>query len=119
MPEFAVLFLCSSCFALVLNHSTYVDTTVNDAVAHVVAAQVKDVILLLLSVFFVDNPLHRSPGMMRGALIAVTGSAVYAAGKIFSMGKEPSTAAKARDEKPGELKQALLSAEENGHGAKR
>lgn len=110
VPEFTALFLCSSSLALVLNHSTYVDTTVNDAVAHVVSAQIKDVILLVLSVLFIDNPELRSAGMLRGALIAVFGSAVYAGGKIVDITKEPTKQAAIKEQ---ELKRALIAAEED------
>lgn len=82
VPEFSLLFLASASFALVLNHAVYVNTTVNDAVAHTISTQVKDVVLLAISIVFVDDPKYRSRGMLDGALVAFAGSLVYALGKL-------------------------------------
>lgn len=82
IPEFTFLFLASASFALVLNHAVYVNTTVNDAVAHTISTQIKDVVLLAISIIFVDDAKLRSRGMLDGALVAFAGSLVYALGKL-------------------------------------
>jgi drug/metabolite transporter (DMT)-like permease len=56
---FQVLYMSSCALAMVLTHSTYVNTIVNDAVAQMVSAQVKDFVLLAVSYILVDDPAGR------------------------------------------------------------
>lgn len=82
VPEFTLLLLASAGFALALNKAVYVSTTVNDAVAHTIVTQINDVVLLVISILFVDDSNLRSRGMADGAVVAFAGSVVYALGKL-------------------------------------
>lgn len=87
---FTVMFVCSSLLAIVLNHAVYVNTTVNDAIAHTVSCQVKDMLLLIISVVFIDDAKYRSTGMLLGALVEFSGSVIFAIGKIKNASSESS-----------------------------
>lgn len=80
--QFSLLFLCSCILAMLINHSTFVNTTVNDAIAQSVASQLKDVVLLIVSVVFIDDPSSRAKGNLRGVMIGFFGSLVYGIGKV-------------------------------------
>lgn len=76
-------YLAASCvLAVVISHATAVNTVRNDAVAHTLHAQVKDVVLLLASLLVVDDPRARAPGNITGVLFGFSGSVVYALGKL-------------------------------------
>lgn len=86
----ALVFLAVSCvLALVISHATAVNTVRNDAVAHTLSAQVKDVVLLAASVLVVDDPRSRAPGNIAGVLLGFSGSVVYAIGKLRESGECP------------------------------
>lgn len=84
-PGIAALFAAACGLAFLLNHSTYVNTTVNDAVAQTVSAQVKDFILLVVSVAFIDRPEDRTLRSVTGVLIAFAGSLVYCFGRLHGV----------------------------------
>ncbi len=84
------MFVCSSVLAIVLNHAVYVNTTVNDAIAHTVSCQVKDALLLVISIVFIDDARYRSTGMLLGAIVEFTGSVIFAVGKIINARSEGS-----------------------------
>lgn len=79
---FVALFFCSCSFAMVITHAIFVNTTVNDAIAQTIAAQLKDVLLLVCSVLFVDDPKGRGKGNLIGVGIGFIGSLVYGVGKL-------------------------------------
>lgn len=83
--KFCAVFICSAVFAVVLNHASYLNTTTNGAITHVICCLVKDLFLLAASVFFIDKPEYRSNGMLLGAAIEFSGSAVYAIGKTMDL----------------------------------
>lgn len=87
------LFLASCMLSCIINHAIFVNTTVNDAVAQSIAAQLKDVILLTASVAFIDDPSKRGHGNIQGAMTGFIGSVVYAIGKLVNHLKisEPSS----------------------------
>lgn len=76
-----LLYLASCAMATIISHATYLNTTVNDAIAQTVSAQVKDVVLLIASVLFIDSPSERGDGNIVGAMIGFVGSLIYAVGK--------------------------------------
>lgn len=83
-PELSFLFLASCALSTVINHAVFLNTTVNDPVAQSIAAQLKDVVLLFLSVAFIDDPAKRAHGNVQGALTGFVGSVVYAIGKLYT-----------------------------------
>lgn len=85
-PTLFFLFLASCILSTVINHAIFLNTTVNDPVAQSIAAQLKDVVLLFLSVAFIDDPSKRAHGNVQGALTGFVGSLVYAIGKMKYQG---------------------------------
>lgn len=83
-PTILLLFLASCILSTVINHAIFLNTTVNDPVAQSIAAQLKDVVLLFLSVAFIDDPSKRAHGNIHGALTGFAGSVVYAIGKLHA-----------------------------------
>lgn len=84
-PGIAALYAAACGLAFLLNHSTYVNTTVNGAVAQTISAQVKDFLLLVVSVAFIDRPEDRTPRSVAGVLIAFLGSLVYCFGRLHGV----------------------------------
>lgn len=82
-PTFAFLFLCSCSLALVINHAIFVNTTTNDAIAQSISSQLKDVLLLIISVVFVDDASQRASGNLQGVFVGFLGSLVYGVGKLL------------------------------------
>lgn len=80
---FSILFFCSCAFAMVINHSIFVNTTTNDAIAQSIASQLKDVVLLAASYLFIDDPSTRAKGNVPGVMIGFLGSLVYGVGKLI------------------------------------
>lgn len=78
----APLFAASCTLAVTINHATFVNTTTNDPVAQSIAAQVKDVLLLIISVVMVDDSSQRAPSNIHGVMIGFGGSVIYAFGKL-------------------------------------
>jgi hypothetical protein len=91
--KFQTLFLSSCVLAMALTHSTYVNTTVNDAVAQTVSAQVKDFVLLAVSYLLVDDPAGRAKGNLVGVGVAFFGSIVYGYGKLRESQAQAATVA--------------------------
>lgn len=81
---FSILFFCSCAFAMVINHSIFVNTTTNDAIAQSIAAQLKDVVLLAASYLFIDDPSTRAKGNVPGVMMGFLGSLVYGVGKLIA-----------------------------------
>jgi hypothetical protein len=81
-PTSAALLACSCLLAVIIAHATAVNTVANDAVAHTLSAQVKDVVLLALSYFVIDSPESRAEGNVAGVLLGFSGSLVYVYGKM-------------------------------------
>lgn len=81
--SFLALFTTSCGLAMIITHATYVNTSVNNAVTQVVAAQIKDVILALVSYIAVDDAASRADGRALGVLLSFGGSAAYAYGKVI------------------------------------
>jgi solute carrier family 35 len=81
-PTFALIFASSCSMAMILSHATYINTTVNDAVVQTVSAQIKDVVLLLVSFLFIDSSVGRAKGNLYGVIIGFFGSIIYAIGKL-------------------------------------
>jgi hypothetical protein len=79
--SFLFLFLASCLLAMTITHATYVSTTINSAVTHVIAALVKDGVLLFVS-FMLDGHQGRANGTIVGVLLSLLGSVVYGTGKI-------------------------------------
>lgn len=94
--KFSFLFLCSCSFAMVINHAIFVNTTTNDAIAQSISSQLKDVVLLITSIMFVDDPSQRASGNLKGVLLGFSGSIVYGIGKLMPRKMEP----KKQDELP-------------------
>jgi hypothetical protein len=86
---FCVLFALSCGMAVIITHATYVNTTVNDAVTQTISAQVKDVLLLSASFFFVDNPAGRASGNLVGVMIGFIGTVIYGLGKLRASPEAP------------------------------
>jgi hypothetical protein len=80
--RFCILFALSCAMAVVITHATYVNTTVNDAVTQTVSAQVKDVLLLSVSYFYIDSAAGRASGNVFGVAIGFCGSVIYGFGKL-------------------------------------
>lgn len=68
--------------AILLNHAVYINTTWNSPLAQCVAAQVKDVGLLVAGVWGFDKG-SLTGGNMIGAGIAFVGSVLYAGGRFL------------------------------------
>jgi solute carrier family 35 len=85
---FCILFALSCALAVVITHATYVNTTVNDAITQTVSAQVKDVLLLSASYFFVDSAAGRGKGNLVGVAIGFCGSVIYGFGKLHESRSE-------------------------------
>lgn len=113
-PVFIALFLSSSTFAIALNHAVYVNTSVNDPVGHTISTQVKDAVLLVFSIFVIDDPKYRSTGMVVGAMVEFSGSIVFAIGKILKLNKETALAKieKSKFKPQAEEKKQLLKEED-------
>mmetsp|Transcript_26540 Transcript_26540/g.103365 ORF Transcript_26540/g.103365 Transcript_26540/m.103365 type:complete len:111 (+) Transcript_26540:805-1137(+) len=75
-PFFGTL-LASSIMGFVLNHSTYYNTSRNSPLTHTITAQMKDVVLLVIS-FTVFDSGFISTGTGIGACISALGSLLYA-----------------------------------------
>lgn len=88
---FLLLFMLSCTLAIIITHATYVNTTVNDAVTQVVAAQVKDLILMLISYVAIDDASHRGDGHSIGVFLSFFGSLIYVYGKCFDGNEESGT----------------------------
>lgn len=82
-PLFLLLFFCSCALAVVINHAIFVNTTTNDAIAQSISSQLKDVVLLITSVFFVDDASQRAAGNLQGVFVGFLGSVVYGIGKLL------------------------------------
>lgn len=67
---------------MVINHAIFVNTTTNDAIAQSIASQLKDVVLLIISIVFVDDPAQRAAGNLQGVFVGFLGSLVYGVGKL-------------------------------------
>lgn len=80
---FVLLFVASCGLATLVNHAVYVNTTWNDAVTQTICAQVKDVILMVVSYMIIDDDGDRRKGNIHGVLIGFVGSLIYAGGKIW------------------------------------
>ncbi|PXF49116.1 Nucleotide-sugar uncharacterized transporter 3 [Gracilariopsis chorda] len=87
---YSFLFLCSCAMAVIINHAIFVNTTTNDAIAQSIASQLKDVVLLVASVIFVDDPAHRADGNLQGVMVGFLGSVAYGIGKIVGRRAEAS-----------------------------
>jgi hypothetical protein len=84
----AGLFVAACVLTFFLNHSTYVNTSVNDAVVQTVSAQVKDLVLLGVSFVVFDRAEHRAPGNVAGVLFGFAGSLVYGYGRLLEAWRE-------------------------------
>jgi hypothetical protein len=97
---FYFLFVSSCLLAMTITHATYISTTVNSAVTHVIAALVKDAILLLVSLLF-DSGHDRAKGTtITGVLLSLLGSVVYGAGKVVQSSRDARAARKPRVRPP-------------------
>lgn len=74
--------MCSCSIAVVINHAIFVNTTTNDAIAQSIASQLKDVVLLIISIVFIDDPAQRAAGNLQGVFVGFLGSLVYGIGKL-------------------------------------
>lgn len=83
-PSFTILFAISCVLAAVIANATVVNTTVNTPVAQCVAAQVKDLIIFIVSYYYVDNEKSRGKGNTLGVCISLCGSIVYALGSMHT-----------------------------------
>lgn len=81
-PAPAATFAAACTLTFFLNHATYLNTAINNPVAQTVSAQLRDVLLLGISVAFIDNAAHRGPGNITGVLIGLAGSVIYAYGRL-------------------------------------
>lgn len=92
--------IAASCVgALVISHATAVSTGVNDAVAHSLGAQVKDVVLLVVSFLLAEGGEKRDRRNVAGVLLGFCGSLVYACGKVLEGWGGGKGAKKAGEEK--------------------
>lgn len=82
-PLFLLLFFCSCAMAVVINHAIFVNTTTNDAIAQSISSQLKDVVLLITSIVFVDDASQRASGNLTGVFVGFLGSVVYGIGKLL------------------------------------
>lgn len=96
-PAFAFLFFCSCALAMVINHAIFLNTTTNDAIAQSIASQLKDVVLLITSILFVDDASQRATGNLQGVLVGFSGSLVYGVGKVL---KKYQASRKIQEDKP-------------------
>lgn len=102
---FSILFLCSCSFAVVINHAIFVNTTTNDAIAQSISSQLKDVVLLITSIAFVDDPKQRAAGNLQGVFVGFLGSLVYGVGKLVDKRRatqQPIEPTSKEDEKTGD-----------------
>lgn len=101
---------------MVINHAIFVNTTTNDAIAQSIASQLKDVVLLVLSIAFVDDPAQRASGNLQGVFVGFMGSVVYGIGKLRGKGtstvaQPPAQEATSTDSDLASEKAGLVSAE--------
>lgn len=84
----SALALAAACaLTFFLNHATYVNTAINDAVAQTISSQIRDVLLFVISIVAIDDAANRAPGNMTGVLVGFAGSVVYAYGRLVGGGK--------------------------------
>ncbi|CAN8077024.1 unnamed protein product [Agarophyton chilense] len=117
---FSVLFFCSCAIAVVINHAIFVNTTTNDAIAQSIASQLKDVVLLVSSIAFVDDPSQRAHGNLQGVMVGFVGSLVYGVGKLVDGWKDKPensrSTEKVSDESRESEQVALVGAESRSSG---
>lgn len=89
--RFVILFILSSTLGMIVTHSIYVNTTVNDAITQTVSAQIKDFVLLITSYVLLRNSNKMSTGNVVGACISFCGALVYAYGKARNAGSSTRT----------------------------
>lgn len=80
--SFVALFATSCVLASIIANATVVNTTVNTPVAQCVAAQVKDMVIFMISYYYVDDGGSRGDGNTLGVCISLCGSFAYALGSL-------------------------------------